>query len=159
MNQHATGIIRTYFGKHVPCFLVMRFLQKKERVWRFAGGRVEEGETPEQALVREFQEELGIKVTQFRKVHESVTRADGGVWTGHWFLLEDFLGRPKIQEPEKHDRLRYMTKMQLRYYGCGPEFEAVQQIAAPHRWPSYVCPPGSTPQAQMEGTWPIQTSQ
>lgn len=48
-------------------FLICKRPAHKARglLWEFVGGKVEEGETPEQALVRECREELAITVRPF----------------------------------------------------------------------------------------------
>ena len=45
-------------------FMITRRPEGKARagLWEFAGGKAEEGETPQEALVRECQEEIGVTV-------------------------------------------------------------------------------------------------
>jgi 8-oxo-dGTP diphosphatase len=61
--------------------------------WEFPGGKIEPGETPEQALARELDEELGIQAT----IGPSITRIrhnyrHGGAVDLHFFAVHEFQG-------------------------------------------------------------------
>ena len=78
--------------------------------WEFAGGKIEPGETPEQALARECREELGIEV-QVGGLFMEVTH-DYPDKTVHLRLYESTIlsGEPQKIEPSD---LRWVTPAEL----------------------------------------------
>jgi 8-oxo-dGTP diphosphatase len=61
--------------------------------WEFPGGKIEPGESPEQALARELDEELGIKaVVGPRVTHIRHNYRHGGAVDLQFFAVHEFTG-------------------------------------------------------------------
>jgi ADP-ribose pyrophosphatase len=77
----------------------------------FPGGGIEPGETPEQAVVREFREELGETISPVQEIWQSITP-----WRVHlrWWIVrlpEPFALTPNPQEVES---IEWLTFAELR---------------------------------------------
>jgi 8-oxo-dGTP diphosphatase len=77
-------------------------------VWDVFGGHVEPGESAEAALVRELDEELGIRATQVTllEVLDDPHPFDGAF---SLFLIEAWEGEPHNRCPEEHTEIRWFS--------------------------------------------------
>ncbi len=68
--------------------------------WNSFGGKVEEGESIENAMLREFKEEAGIEIKEFEKRGklEFIYEKDSEIWEVHLFSAKKFEGEIKESE-------------------------------------------------------------
>lgn len=105
-------------------FLICQRPENKTRalLWEFAGGKAEAGETPEQALVRECREELGITVrptgifAQVIHVYSDITI--------HLTVFESVIEDGVLQKLE-HLSFRWITPEEIPQYSFCPADEEI----------------------------------
>ncbi|MXG89322.1 (deoxy)nucleoside triphosphate pyrophosphohydrolase [Nocardioides flavescens] len=78
--------------------------------WEFPGGKVDEGESDDAALVRELAEELGVRVRVVRWLAGEQSVGPGGRYRLRVAVVRLEAGEPEATE---HDRLRWLDPARL----------------------------------------------
>ncbi len=69
--------------------------------WEFPGGKLENGEQPQDALIRELEEEVGIIVTECELFHCVEHEFDERYVTLYFFMVSDWENEPYGKEGQK----------------------------------------------------------
>lgn len=102
--------------------------KKRGMLWEFVGGKVEPGETRQEALIRECQEELDITL-QVGEIFYEVNHVYPDI-TIHLTLFQATIaqGTPKMLE---HHDIRWITVPEMEDYAfCPADTEILAQIRA-----------------------------
>ena len=88
-----------------------------ELLWEFPGGKIEPGETAEQCIVRECQEELGVTLKVERELTDIVYTYPDRTVHLHFFITQVIGGQLQRKE---HNALAWITPDEISQYEFCP---------------------------------------
>ncbi len=123
MNKQITEVVAALI-RDKDRFLICRRPAHKARglLWEFVGGKVEEGETKEQALVRECMEELGITVKPYGEFMQVVHEYPDITVRLTLYNCTVSEGKPQLLE---HIDLKWITAAEISNYSFCPADEEI----------------------------------
>ena len=94
-------------------------------LWEFPGGKIEMGESGEQCIVRECQEELGVMLSVDRELTDVVYEYPDYIVHLHFYLCDIIAGFPAKKE---HNAIVWITPGEVANYEFCPADKKMLQL-------------------------------
>ncbi len=108
--KEAVGVIIKNDKNEILLFQRGPKARSEQGKWESAGGAMEQGETPEEAAIREVKEETGLNTVGLKQLFE-IENPDGE-WKVYMFTCQ-VIGEPQILEPEICSDYQWVSKDEL----------------------------------------------
>lgn len=94
--------------------------------WEFPGGKIEAGESPEAALIRELKEEMDCTIEVLRHIDKTTYEYDFGIVTLSTYYAKVIDGEIKRLE---HNALKWMNRADIHVLDWAPaDIPAIKKI-------------------------------
>lgn len=120
-NRPISTAVITSDGK---VLMIRRRVAEGELLWAFPGGGIEQGETPEQAAVRETAEEVGLEVKAVKVLGDRVHPTSGHHMT--YVACEVVVGEAHVADAEELAEVRWLTHGRLQEHVPHGLFDKVE---------------------------------
>ncbi|MFD7616602.1 NUDIX hydrolase [Streptomyces sp. NPDC059802] len=127
------GISAAIIAQGDRVLMVRRRVKEGELMWQFPAGAIEDGESAEDAAVRETEEETGLTVKAVRLLGERVHPKTGRLMS--YTACEPLSGEAHVADDDELDAVAWVTHGEISEYVPYGLFEPVQEYldkALPH---------------------------
>jgi len=122
---HVVGAIIENENKEILCALRGPEMTLPN-YWEFPGGKIEEGETKEGALVREIHEELGCTIKVLKHVDDTTHEYEKVIVRLETFMSKVISGIPKASE---HAEIKWVPRKELNALNWAPaDIPAIEKL-------------------------------
>ena len=128
--EQASGVVVRRGDGKPPRYLIVTARRNPEN-WLFPKGHIEEGETPEQAAVREVREEGGVDGKVIGRLGEFTFKTDLGKISCEFFLIE-YERDVKMQEERERKWCTYEEAIGLLTFEQGRAALAASRALVEH---------------------------